>query len=44
MNEPEITPELIIEHGLTEEEYTSIWEFLTTRRGGVSLTGWIASD
>ncbi len=28
MKEPEITPELVIEHGLSEEEYTEIWEFL----------------
>jgi len=28
MKEPEITPELVIEHGLSEEEYTKIWEFL----------------
>ena len=28
MNEPMITPELVIEHGLSEDEYTSIWEFL----------------
>lgn len=28
MREPEITPELIIEHGLSEEEYTWIWEYL----------------
>lgn len=28
MEEPEITPELIIEHGLSEDEYARIWEFL----------------
>ena len=28
MKEPEITPELVIEHGLSEDEYTQIWEFL----------------
>ena len=28
MIEPEITPELIIEHGLSEEEYAWIWEYL----------------
>lgn len=28
LQEPEITPELITEHGLSEEEYTQIWEFL----------------
>ena len=28
MKEPEITPELIIEHGLSEDEYARIWEIL----------------
>jgi len=28
MQEPEITPELVIKHGLSENEYADIWEFL----------------